>query len=151
MKTVALVFTILGMIATLITSTYNFCVYLYANYVTMAILSLVLGVLSVLFGIFAISDLNKNRKRIWVGVSSLIFCGLVGGILYLCWQPEVAPVNNNKDGYYTPTDYDAPTAPINNDKEDVSEILLKLNRLYEEGIISKEEYEEKRKKYVDKL
>ncbi|MDY6070225.1 MAG: SHOCT domain-containing protein [Bacilli bacterium] len=151
MKIVALVFTILGMIATLITSTYNFCVYLYANYVTMAILSLVLGVLSVLFGIFAISDLNKNRKRIWVGVSSLIFCGLVGGILYLCWQPEVAPVNNNKDGYYTPTDYDAPTAPINNDKEDVSEILLKLNRLYEEGIISKEEYEEKRKKYVDKL
>ena len=64
MKTVALVFTILGMIATLITSTYNFCVYLYANYVTMAILSLVLGVLSVLFGSFAISDLNKNRKRI---------------------------------------------------------------------------------------
>lgn len=151
MKIVALVFTILGMIATLITSTYNFYVYLYANYVTMAILSLVLGVLSVLFGIFAISDLNKNRKRIWVGVSSLIFCGLVGGILYLCWQPEVAPVNNNKDGYYTPADYDAPTAPINNDKEDVSEILLKLNKLYEEGIISKEEYEEKRKKYVDKL
>ena len=151
MKIVALVFTILGMIATLITSTYNFCVYLYANYVTMAILSLVLGVLSVLFGSFAISDLNKNRKRIWVGVSSLIFCGLVGGILYLCWQPEVAPVNNNKDGYYTPADYDAPTTPMNNDKEDVSEILLKLNKLYEEGIISKEEYEEKRKKYVDKL
>ena len=151
MKIVALVFTILGMIATLITSTYNFCVYLYANYVTMAILSLVLGVLSVLLGIFAISDLNKNRKRIWVGVSSLIFCGLVGGILYLCWQPEVAPVNNNKDGYYTPADYDAPTTPMNNDKEDVSEILLKLNKLYEEGIISKEEYEEKRKKYVDKL
>lgn len=151
MKTAALVFTILGMIATLITSGYNFCVYLYANYVTMAILSLVLGVLSVLFGSFAISDLNKSRKRIWVGVSSLIFCGLVGGILYLCWQPEVAPVNNNKDGYYTPADYDAPTTPMNNDKEDVSEILLKLNKLYEEGIISKEEYEEKRKKYVDKL
>lgn len=151
MKIVALVFTILGMIATLITSTYNFYVYLYANYVTMAILSLVLGVLSVLFGFFAISDLNKSRKRIWVGVCNLVFCGLVGGILYLCWQPEVAPVNNNKDGYYTPTDYDAPTTPINNDKEDVSEILLKLNRLYEEGIISKEEYEEKRKKYVDKL
>ena len=151
MKIVALVFTVLGIIATLITSTYNFCVYLYANYVTMAILSLVLGVLSVLFGSFAISDLNKSRKRIWVGVCSLIFCGLVGGILYLCWQPEVAPVNNNKDGYYTPTDYDAPTTPMNNDKEDVSEILLKLNRLYEEGIISKEEYEEKRKKYVDKL
>lgn len=151
MKTVALVFTILGMIATLITSTYNFCAYLAASSVTMAILSLVLGVLSVLFGIFAVSDLNKNRKRIWVGVCSLIFCGLVGGILYLCWQPEVAPVNNNKDGYYTPTDYDAPTTPMNNDKEDVSEILLKLNRLYEEGVISKEEYEEKRKKYVDKL
>ena len=151
MKTVALVFTILGMIATLITSTYNFCVYLYANYVTMAILSLVLGVLSVLFGFFAISDLNKSRKRIWVGVCNHVFCGLVGGILYLCWKPEVAPVNNNKDGYYTPTDYDAPTTPMNNDKEDVSEILLKLNRLYEEGIISKEEYEEKRKKYVDKL
>ena len=151
MKTVALVFTILGMIATLITSTYNFCVYLYANYVTMAILSLVLGVLSVLFGSFAISDLNKSRKRIWVGVCNLVFCGLVGGILYLCWKPEVAPVNNNKDGYYTPTDYDAPTTPINNDKEEVSEILIKLNRLYEEGIISKEEYEEKRKKYVDKL
>lgn len=151
MKTVALVFTILGMIVTFITSSYNFCVYLYANYVTMAILSLVLGVLSVLFGIFAIFDLNKNRKRIWVGVCSLIFCGLVGGILYLCWQPEVVPVNNNKDGYYTPTDYDAPITPINNDKEDVSEILLKLNKLYEEGIISREEYEEKRKKYVDKL
>lgn len=151
MKIVALVFTILGMIATLITSTYNFYVYLYANYVTMAILSLVLGVLSVLFGFFAISDLNKSRKRIWVGVCNLVFCGLVGGILYLCWKPEVAPVNNNKDGYYTPTDYDAPTTPMNNDKEDVSEILLKLNRLYEEGIISKEEYEEKRKKYVDKL
>lgn len=73
MKTVALVFTILGMIVTFITSSYNFCVYLYANYVTMAILSLVLGVLSVLFGIFAIFDLNKNRKRIWVGVCSLIF------------------------------------------------------------------------------
>lgn len=151
MKTVALVFTILGMIATLITSSYNFCAYLAANSVTMAVLWLITGVLGVLFGIFAISDLNKNRKRIWVGVCSLIFCGLVGGILYLCWQPEVAPVNNNKDGYYTPTDYDAPTTPMNNDKEDVSEILLKLNRLYEEGVISKEEYEEKRKKYVDKL
>ncbi len=151
MKTIALVFTILGVIATLITSTYNFCAYFVANHMTLAILSLVLGALGVMFGFLATSDLYKNRKRIWVGVCNLVFCGLVGGILYLCWQPEVAPVNNNKDGYYTPTDYDAPTTPMNNDKEDVSEILLKLNRLYEEGVISKEEYEEKRKKYVDKL
>lgn len=151
MKIVALVFTILGVIATLITSTYNFCAYFVANHMTLAILSLVLGALGVMFGFLATSDLYKNRKRIWVGVCNLIFCGLVGGILYLCWKPEVAPVNNNKDGYYTPTDYDAPTTPMNNDKEDVSEILLKLNRLYEEGVISKEEYEEKRKKYVDKL
>ena len=101
--------------------------------------------LTSVFGSFAIYYINKNKKLIWVGVCNLIFVSLIGGILYLCWEGET----ETKDEKTTAL---SPKNPENVTNEmDVSEILLKLNKLYEGGIISKEEYEEKRKKYIDLL
>ncbi|HBE98747.1 MAG TPA: hypothetical protein DDW18_01690 [Firmicutes bacterium] len=145
MKIAAFVLTIISM-ALNITFRFVFAIYsLVVGDPIFFMLCFIGCALTSVFGSFAIYYINKNKKLIWVGVCNLIFVSLIGGILYLCWEGET----ETKDEKTTAL---SPKNPENVTNEmDVSEILLKLNKLYEGGIISKEEYEEKRKKYIDLL
>ena len=40
-----------------------------------------------LFGIIGLVTLGNNTKSIFVGIMLSLFNRLIGGILYLCWDP----------------------------------------------------------------
>lgn len=69
MKVAAIIFMVLGILA-------NFAY------------SILLGVIGAIVGIIAIITLANDKKSVAVGVLSLLLTGLIGGILYLCWNPE---------------------------------------------------------------
>ena len=69
MKVAAIIFMVLGILA-------NF------------IYSILLGVIGAIVGIIAIITLANDKKSVAVGVLSLLLTGFIGGILYLCWNPE---------------------------------------------------------------
>ncbi len=73
MKTASLVFTILGMIGELYICTYT---------------NWALGAAGLVVGAFMISSLCTNKKNISIGILGIIFTGILGGIFYLCWDPE---------------------------------------------------------------
>lgn len=153
MKAAARVLTIISMIYTIL----FYLIYLIVGLVAGSLplfLVCILGIaLAGTFGGISLASLHKNQKKIWVGVCQLIFAGIVGGILYLCWTPtEEAPKEKIADPYINSSNLETPIKEETKiSQADVSEILLNLKKLYEDGIISKEEYEEKRKKYVDLL
>lgn len=47
-----------------------------------------LSYVGLVIGIYMLITLFSDRKKTWLGVLGLIFTGLLGGIFYLCWQPE---------------------------------------------------------------
>lgn len=145
MKIATFVLTIIGMVFTIFAQLINAFVFLSAGNPFSFLLCIIHVALAGVFGGFAIYYLNKNKKLIWVGVCELIFASLVGGILYLCWQEETETKNETVTVPYSENQENF------TNKKDASEILVKLNKLYEDGVISKEEYEEKRKKYIDLL
>jgi uncharacterized membrane protein HdeD (DUF308 family) len=69
MQIAATIFIILGMIA-------NFFVVWW------------LGVIGLIVGAFMLATLFSGRKYIVLGILGILFTGLLGGILYLCWTPE---------------------------------------------------------------
>ncbi len=88
MKGCAIAFNILGMVVTIISSisnislaTANGMAGLVGTYVFLIIACIVTGTL-------ALVTLGKNKKSIAIGVLALLFNGLIGGILYLCWKPQ---------------------------------------------------------------
>lgn len=73
MKVAALIFTIFGMIV-------EIYVLLYTNWV--------LGVIGLVVGAIMIASLCANKKNTAVGILGILFTGILGGVLYLCWNPE---------------------------------------------------------------
>ena len=71
MAIASLIFTILGLC-------YSLYMVLYVSWI--------LGALGIVFGIWMIAGLCTGKKSIVVGVLGLLFTGLIGGILYLCWD-----------------------------------------------------------------
>jgi hypothetical protein len=69
----ALIFTILGMIA----SVYTF---IWVNWV--------LGAIGIAIGIWMIIGLCLGKKNIAAGILGILFTGIIGGILYLCWDGD---------------------------------------------------------------
>lgn len=153
MKKATLVWTIIGMVVTIGMCLVNIVNALETGYGILSVLYLVSLGLCITFGVLSILSINRNEKKIWLGVCSLLFCGLIGGILYLCWQPPsnnpVTKETTSEKTTYSPSDYDAPE--VKDVKEEPIEVIAKLKKLYEDGVITKEEYEEKRKVYVDML
>ena len=98
----------------------------------------------IIVGANAIKRLN-NAKTVdelrGYGIASIICVSVLGGIFMLCVR------QNELDSSYTPqissTGYASDVDP--------SEKLTELKDLLDEGIIDKETYEEKRKKYVEDL
>lgn len=76
MKAAATVLTIIGMVVTAITLPYN---------VGWGVLLLILDIV---VGILSLVTLGTNHKSVFIGIMNLLFCGLLGGIFYLCWNPE---------------------------------------------------------------
>lgn len=62
--------------------------------------SIVLGVIGLIIGIIALISLATDHRNVAIGILALIFTGLLGGIFYLCWNPEMAALkkiyNNTK-------------------------------------------------------
>ena len=73
MKVAAIIFIVLGMII---------------NFVSGVIL---LGLIGVGIGVWMLVTLYSNKKSIAAGVLGLLFTGLLGGIFYLCWKPDINP------------------------------------------------------------
>ena len=84
MKIATIVFLVLGMIVTgwqNVTQAMNpENLMPMVNYISIA--------LALVFGILALVFVAQNRKNVAVGVCALLFSGLIGGILYLCWKPD---------------------------------------------------------------
>ncbi len=85
MKVCAIVFNILGMVITLISSILNIST---AETTSLVWVYVVLLVLCLITGSLALISLGKNKKSVAIGVFALLFNGLIGGILYLSWKPE---------------------------------------------------------------
>ena len=70
--------------------------------------------LSFIFSVSALNSLRKNRKNVVLGILLLVFCGFLGGIFYLAWDPTpetstVVTVSNESgnvsNGTITPEEY----------------------------------------------
>ena len=84
MKIATIVFLVLGMIVTgwqNVTQAMNpENLMPMVNYISIA--------LALVFGILALVFVAQNKKNVAIGVCALLFSGLIGGVLYLCWKPD---------------------------------------------------------------
>lgn len=100
--------------------------------------SLIITIMSM----FGFNTSSNSPLTILVAVLVLIYCilGVILFIIYLAKSNEPSPVTSVASSYqYKPVEKDA------------AEQLQKLKDLHEQGILSDEEYEEKRRKYIEKL
>lgn len=81
MKKATIVFLVLGMVVTTVSGLLS----MKADTTITTIISIVL---CLLFGGLALSSVFKGKKNIFFGIMALLFSGLIGGILYLCWDPR---------------------------------------------------------------
>jgi len=88
-------------------------------------------------------DTSTNKDNVeTIGVLALLFCSVIGGICTLCVSQEELAKNGS---------------PENNDSnqsvsaKDYTEKLKNLKSLLDGGIITEDEYNEKRKKYIGLL
>lgn len=84
----------------------------------------------------------------------LLFCGLIGGVFYLIWDPNEAntPQTDAKTGDSSCVrENEIQTKEESAPKESIADQLLQLKDLKDVGAITKEEYEEKHKHLMNKL
>ena len=117
-------------------------------------------ILPIIFGALSISKINSATQKselVGLGVCTLLFCSLLGGIFMLCIpESELQPATANS----APTN----SAPIQNnyiantkdntsksDVENVADSLTKLKNLRDAGTISEEEFERMKKDLLNKI
>lgn len=66
------------------------------------ILALIMCFVDIAIAVSAISSIDTNKKSIGMGVVDLLFSSLVGGILYLCWNPEKSIYSNTSKSRHCP-------------------------------------------------
>ena len=111
---------------------------------TFGVLFFLCSLLSILTLILLIKSITENKSKITIGILGILFCFIVGGISYFIYMSKTNYVYKSR-----------------NSKKEINELnsvdstnlekLIKLRSLYDEGIISKEEYEEKRTKIMNKI
>ena len=111
---------------------------------TFAVLFFLCSLLSILTLILLIKSITENKNKIIIGILGILFGFIVGGISYFIYMSKTNYVYKSR-----------------NSKKEINELnsvdstnlekLIKLRSLYDEGIISKEEYEEKRTKIMNKI
>lgn len=100
-----------------------------------------IGVWAIFWGILTeVLSVRKGfgRSGFWIGA----ILGLLGFLIVVCSKPK-----NQEDKSTNKTS----TAGTASSTTSVSDDLVKLKELYDSGILTQEEFEEKRKTLVDKL
>ena len=108
------------------------------HYTIFLLFSIVIGVLT----INALDTETNGRKVKCLGILTLLFCSVIGGICTLCVSQEELEKNNLPEN-----DDNNQSAPV----EDYTEKLKDLKSLFDSGFITEEEYNEKREKYIGLL
>ena len=143
MKKLIIVACYLGCIVNFLLSIYMFSLKDNIGY-TFGVLFFLCSLLSILTLILLIKSITENKNKITIGILGILFGFIVGGISYFIYMSKSNYVFNSR-----------------NSKKEINELnsvdstnlekLIKLRSLYDEGIISKEEYEEKRTKIMNKI
>ncbi len=109
--------------------------------------------LASLFLALATKSIKENKKSVGIGVCNILFCGIVGGIFYLIWNPDddnptEAVAKSDASSRIIENEMKQKAAPA--PKGNITEELLQLKDLKDMGAISEEEYEQKRKSLIDR-
>ena len=117
-------------------------------------------ILPIIFGALSISKINSATQKselVGLGVCTLLFCSLLGGIFMLCipeseLQPATAnsaPTNSAtiQNNYITNTKDNTSKSDV----ENVADSLTKLKNLRDAGTISDEEFERMKKDLLNKI
>ena len=146
----------------LITVLYSVCMIFYFWYFfpSMFLGMLIFYIVSIAIGaIFTIAGsmaLSSDYRNIALGVFIIIFATAIGGAFYLAWRPEASYEEEND---YSTINYDharelisEQTKPkISSSNDNPYEKLKDLKDLLDRGIIDKDTYDAKAKKYIDML
>ncbi len=150
MKTASKTFIIIGIIANVLLAILSFVYspYEYQSFiVSIRIIYIVISIISLIIGCIAFQTMEEENKSVAVGVFCIIFCSKLGGIFYLCWRPSIKTSKENNS-------ISKPIMPeVENDSknEGIEQKLITLNKLRDEGLISPEEYDVKRKELLDRI
>lgn len=111
---------------------------------TFGVLFFLCSLLSILTLILLIKSITENKNKITIGILGILFGFIVGGISYFIYMSKTNYVFNSRHSKKE-------IKELNSVDSTNLEKLIKLRSLYDEGIISKEEYEEKRTKIMNKI
>ena len=123
-------------------------------------------ILPLIFGILAINKINTATKKdelVGMGVCAILFCSTLGGIFMLCItdeelqsnvqyvQPEYVDNQNNQVEYVVESQEQSNKSTENKEQNpdiDNVELLSRYKNLLDKGIISQEEYEQKKEEIL---
>ena len=133
------------------------------------IVGMVLGcfaILPIVFGFMALDKLDTAKKKeelTTMAILTLLFCSTIGGILMLCMEDKDLAGANIIDldlGVHKTTNPHVEEELVEIYDDDLVEIiepvnttdkLRNLKSLYDDGIITEEEFNEKKKTYLSEL
>lgn len=151
MKGCTVAFNIVGMVVTSIYCSIYIATFIRAGMTGYVFLFAILLILSILCGIAALVSLARDSKSVGIGVMCLLFNGLVGGILYLCWRPYISQntkVYETKEyGLYSNNrntnivKQNSKIAKPTTTLEEKADLLKKYKDLLDSGAIDKEEFD----------
>ncbi len=162
MKTAAKVFLIIGLVFSSILLLISFILVFYLPF---SIILIIWDIISILITCGSLNYLNKATCKsdlITIAILTLIFCNLIAGILMLCCQDSDFEENidenkeddeENEDNYYNDEEEEY-IKPIKAKKKVVTNIAADLKVLFElkeQGILSEEEFKEKKEKLLKDL
>lgn len=93
-----------------------------------AIFMLAIVALPTIFGLISINYINKDKKSIGMGICNLLFVNIISGILMIIWAADSSTSGKNE--------------------VDKVEAIEKYKRLFDEGVITEEEFETKKKELL---
>lgn len=105
-------------------------------------------IVPIIIGVIALNKLEnvQNKDELTgIAICTLLFCSLLGGIFMLCipdteFNSTIGATNGN---------FEQPRE--DNRFSDVTKNLSQLKKLLDDGIITQDIYEEKRKKYIENI
>ena len=100
---------------------------------TFGVLFFLCSLLSILTLILLIKSITENKNKITIGILGILFGFIVGGISYFIYMSITNYVFNSRNSKKE-------IKELNSVDSTNLEKLIKLRSLYDEGIISKEEY-----------
>lgn len=94
-------------------------------------------ILPIVFGILALRELDEGKKSTWLGVCLILFCSTLGGVFFL-----ISDVDQKKT---------SKTKQIETNHDEHVDLLRRYKQLLDDGVITQEEYDEKRREILDRM